>query len=253
MKKKFNKFGQVSTITRYTAFTLSEVLITLAIIGVVAAMTIPLLVANYQERALVSALKKNYSLFSGIILKWQSDNSCEGNISECMTGYASWDCENGFKDIFEGKVKTVAQGGRSETLGLDWLPENTTIFDGSGIAIGEFAVSKNPTNSDAICHFLLADGTTFSLSFNDWGNQYGMITVDVNGSKPPNRVGKDTFYMGLTGKGLTPYFIYQNGGYEGGQCNSYSTSSCNPDDGYSPTAYVLTHDKLPDTNALFGK
>ncbi|MBE7709855.1 MAG: prepilin-type N-terminal cleavage/methylation domain-containing protein, partial [Cyanobacteria bacterium SIG32] len=33
------------------AFTLAEVLITLAIIGVVAAMTIPTLVANYQTRA----------------------------------------------------------------------------------------------------------------------------------------------------------------------------------------------------------
>ena len=33
------------------AFTLAEVLITLAIIGIVAAMTIPTLIANYQERA----------------------------------------------------------------------------------------------------------------------------------------------------------------------------------------------------------
>ena len=36
---------------RRVAFTLAEVLITLAIIGVVAAMTIPTLIANYQERA----------------------------------------------------------------------------------------------------------------------------------------------------------------------------------------------------------
>ena len=34
-----------------TAFTLAEVLITLAIIGIVAALTIPTLVQNYQERA----------------------------------------------------------------------------------------------------------------------------------------------------------------------------------------------------------
>jgi len=235
------------------AFTLAEVLITLAIIGIVAALTIPTLLNSYQERAFVSALKKNYSLFSEIILQWQSDNSCIENIKECMSKYASWDCENGFKDIFEGKVRTVAQGKRSETIGLDWLPDNTIPFNGSGVTLGQFGVSKNPTNSDAVCHFLLADGTTFSLSFNDWGNKYGMITVDVNGKKPPNRVGKDTFYMGLTGKGLTPYFIYENGGYEGGQCNSAYTSSCNPSDGYSPTAYVLTHDKLPDTKALFGK
>ncbi|MBQ8167977.1 prepilin-type N-terminal cleavage/methylation domain-containing protein, partial [bacterium] len=40
------------------AFTLAEVLITLAIIGVVAAMTIPTLVANYQEKQTVTALRK---------------------------------------------------------------------------------------------------------------------------------------------------------------------------------------------------
>ena len=41
--------------TRLTAFTLAEVLITLAIIGVVAAMTIPTLVANYQDKAFETA------------------------------------------------------------------------------------------------------------------------------------------------------------------------------------------------------
>ena len=37
------------------AFTLAEVLITLAIIGVVAAMTIPTLIANYQEKSWATA------------------------------------------------------------------------------------------------------------------------------------------------------------------------------------------------------
>ena len=37
--------------TRKFGFTLAEVLITLAIIGIVAAMTIPTLIANYQERS----------------------------------------------------------------------------------------------------------------------------------------------------------------------------------------------------------
>ena len=38
------------------AFTLAEVLITLGIIGVVAAMTMPSLIANYQEKQRVSQL-----------------------------------------------------------------------------------------------------------------------------------------------------------------------------------------------------
>ena len=41
----------ISDNIRRVAFTLAEVLITLAIIGIVAAMTIPTLVQNYQTRA----------------------------------------------------------------------------------------------------------------------------------------------------------------------------------------------------------
>ncbi len=44
------------------AFTLAEVLITLGVIGVVAAMTMPSLVANYQKKVWVNQLKKLYQL-----------------------------------------------------------------------------------------------------------------------------------------------------------------------------------------------
>ena len=44
------------------AFTLAEVLITLVIIGVVAAITVPVLWSNYQEQALMSSLNKNFSV-----------------------------------------------------------------------------------------------------------------------------------------------------------------------------------------------
>ena len=46
------------------AFTLAEVLITLGIIGIVAAMTIPSLVQDYREKAQVTRVKKFYSVFA---------------------------------------------------------------------------------------------------------------------------------------------------------------------------------------------
>lgn len=52
------------------AFTLSEVLITLVIIGVVAAITVPVLFANYQEKAIKSSLKKNYSALTQALTKY---------------------------------------------------------------------------------------------------------------------------------------------------------------------------------------
>ncbi len=44
------------------AFTLAEVLITLGIIGIVAAMTLPSLIIRNQNKALEAGLKKNYSI-----------------------------------------------------------------------------------------------------------------------------------------------------------------------------------------------
>ncbi|MBP3923904.1 type II secretion system protein, partial [bacterium] len=49
---------------RKTAFTLAEVLITLGIIGIVAAMTLPTLIQKHQERVTVNKVKKFYSVMS---------------------------------------------------------------------------------------------------------------------------------------------------------------------------------------------
>ncbi len=56
-------------------FTLAEVLITLAIIGVVAALTVPTVIRNYQERQTVTALKKFYTEISQAWARAQVENS----------------------------------------------------------------------------------------------------------------------------------------------------------------------------------
>ena len=60
-------------------FTLAEVLITLGIIGVVAAMTMPSLITNYQKKQTISQLKKSYSVVSQALVSSQAEN---GNIEE---------------------------------------------------------------------------------------------------------------------------------------------------------------------------
>ena len=46
------------------AFTLAEVLITLGIIGIVAAMTLPAIIQKQQDKITVTKLKKMYSVFN---------------------------------------------------------------------------------------------------------------------------------------------------------------------------------------------
>ena len=46
------------------AFTLAEVLVTLGIIGVVVALTLPAVIANYRKKEYVSILKQSYSVLA---------------------------------------------------------------------------------------------------------------------------------------------------------------------------------------------
>ena len=60
-------YPNVLTTRKSTAFTLAEVLITLGIIGVVAAMTLPTLVQNYTNHVVETRLSKFYSKFNEAI------------------------------------------------------------------------------------------------------------------------------------------------------------------------------------------
>ena len=60
--------------SKKAAFTLAEVLITLAIIGIVAALTIPTLITNYQKKQTVSKLKQSYSIISQALTMAQAEH-----------------------------------------------------------------------------------------------------------------------------------------------------------------------------------
>ncbi len=61
---------------RKNAFTLAEVLITLAIVGIVAAMTIPTLITKYKERVLVNKVKEAHSLLMNAVQLYIAKNNC---------------------------------------------------------------------------------------------------------------------------------------------------------------------------------
>ena len=71
------------------AFTLSEVLITLGIIGVVAAIVTPVLIQNYEKQETAAKVKAAYSILSQAINDSISEN---GDID-------SWDFSLLYKDL----------------------------------------------------------------------------------------------------------------------------------------------------------
>ena len=76
--------------TRRVGFTLAEVLITLGIIGIVSAMTIPTLVKEYKKKQTIAKLQQTYSILSQAITRAQVDN---GDVS-------TWAWKNSFGEEF---------------------------------------------------------------------------------------------------------------------------------------------------------
>ena len=69
-------------IEKKLGFTLAEILITLGIIGVVAAVTIPMLISNYKKRSTETQLKKAYSLLVNASRQAIADDNLTYNLPE---------------------------------------------------------------------------------------------------------------------------------------------------------------------------
>ena len=90
------------------AFTLAEVLITLGIIGVVAAMTLPTLIQKYQEKVTVNKLKKMYSVLSQAYNLYRIDNELE------IIPYTAEGAEKAF-NIFKPYLKIATDCGTTNS------------------------------------------------------------------------------------------------------------------------------------------
>lgn len=168
---------------RRIAFTLAEVLITLGIIGVVAAMTIPTLIQSTQERELKVAWKKVYSTFSQAYLTMKYEDTID------------WTSRKAMKDSFKPYFKIIADCDiagdtcwRSDaTLRTRNLSNTAYAFDFS-------------TGYPGI---VTADGIDIIFSIDSAVK--GWIMVDVNGNKKPNVLGKDVFGMRFTPEKSFPF------------------------------------------------
>ena len=75
--------NNTSTHVTFNGFTLAEVLITLGIIGIVAAMTIPLIINSSDKQRIVSQVKEAYSIASQATALIKND--CGGDVADCLT------------------------------------------------------------------------------------------------------------------------------------------------------------------------
>ncbi len=180
------------------AFTLAEVLITLTIIGVVAAMTIPTVVKNYQETQSIAQLKKVQTTFeqavSGARLKY-------GPV-------ATWDVVDGSDEstarvvsYLKPYLKIIRDCGNTPGC---WSEQNTKTLNG-----GQLSSINNRTGGNEYA-ITLVDGVNVNFDVYTQGdNVLGVnldrdtlsLFVDVNGNKKPNTLGRDVFVFFIKAPG----------------------------------------------------
>ena len=181
-------------------FTLAEVLITLGILGVVIAMTLPTVVGKYKKQATISQLKKAYTVLSQMVLRAQEDNG----------------------GAYFSTSDTVNADATKKFFEQYWLPyfNNPTVSKegklpyGIGFAYKYMNGSQMGTNittaySVGRVFFTTLDGTAYFVFMMWWEKKYDddgnlisqtakyssvqTVYVDLNGIKPPNTIGKDVF------------------------------------------------------------
>ena len=210
-----------------SAFTMAEILLSLTIIGVVAAITLPSLTGNINERTWNTQRKALYARFSQAIALMPSLNGY-GTLREITDSAGSTSIEDTAAETFVtsglSKVLKINNICDSEHLKDCGLPEKLSTFAGSTITLplkmselNSIVVSTSNEAShsqiDTIAAgFETANGENIAVYYNPYctsqmkqvNNDISMMPqgaicanfiYDLNGNKGPNSIGKDIGFL----------------------------------------------------------
>lgn len=206
-------------------FTLAEVLITLGIIGVVAAMTIPSLINATEGKELEAAFKKAYSVLTQAVLIMERE---EGQT-------VNWDNypSRKFAPVFKKYVRDFFNCGTNGCLTADIEDEDNPVFNRVS-SYRTYDLTQNVTmewfdEGQAI----LGDGMFLMIQNSNVRENGIVLSIDVNGiSKRPNAWGHDLFSFQITHQGKlipmgSPESSSNWGGWGGIMCDKDTPSRQN--------------------------
>lgn len=156
------------------AFTLAEVLVTLGIIGVISAMTLPTLIKNHQRQTYVTQLQKVVNDLSQMFETIITENNAVS-----LRESPFWSVAD--KDILNKYFK-VTQNCTGTELDNCFVEQYRNLN-------GEQIRARNLIYSGSDC-VSISSGASICFA-----NDAYRIFVDVNGKQGPNVVGRDFFDM----------------------------------------------------------
>ena len=179
--------AMLNSLSKY-AFTLAEVLVTLGIIGVVAAMTMPTLINNHRRIVFETQFKAAHSIINQAVLSMGNDN-IDLNKYYCGNNARNDATTHDFIKNFANYVQVV-KSDYGETRDLTKLGYKKSYFNQS--APGWHNFNPDSHNDGAI---FLKNGMMIASSGCWWSASYLDFIVDTNGTKGPNKFGYDLFYF----------------------------------------------------------
>ena len=239
-EKCASRFTLHTSLKKQAAFTLAEVLITLGIIGVVAAMTMPVLIQNHREKVTVTQLKKTYSVLSQAMLMAVNENGT----ADMWDAYQSENDGDSEESVTRfTPVNLVKQLKVAKDCGFT----SNGCFPAAEYKALNGAAERDFENLSRYYKIVLSDGTMLALEgyepqkdvFDGVEDRaYGEIWVDTNGKKFPNKVGKDLFLFLYKKDRILPY------GYNNTDKPLSSTGCSTAGTGYGCTAWVLYNENM---------
>ena len=189
-----------------TAFTLAEILITLGIIGIVVAMTMPMLIKNYKRSITENRLKKSYSMIAQAFLSAQSKH---GEIKD----WPEWDNAEQILTNYIVPEFTFVKNYKSEGIyGRNVCFEKKYFIGSSDTSKTQYGWINgthigNPFYGGVTASMRLPDGSCLALNPTGTGSNADdkLIALDLNGSsQAPNRAGYDLFFFKVDGNTIKP-------------------------------------------------
>lgn len=167
-------------------FTLAEVLVTLGIIGVVASITMPTLVQNYQKKAFATQLHKVYNELNQAGLSFLNSKNA---LRMSEAGFSGNE-----QNFLESAFRVVNNCGNSTT---NCLAPSYKSIDGKSIGhIGKKGTIKSCVSIASGASICIGTAIIGGLGIDSKGTMSlgaARVYVDTNGLKGPNTYGRDFF------------------------------------------------------------